>query len=253
MNRRLVFVDIERRARQQVLLQRPGERLLVYHGAACGVDQIRRPLHACQRAFVDQVACLGHQGNVQRHHVRRIEQPIERDRRGVRQIDLTLLGIHHAHPERRRPRRDGTADPSDAHQPELLASELGAEQEIEGPSLPVAASQQALAFRQPPRDGQNQRPREVGDRLGQHIGRMSDEHATRLRILDIDVVVPDGDVRHDLQIRCGIDHAAVDRVGQQGDDRVLVGDTRAKLRGRHPFVARMHVDIGFRLELLDDR
>ena len=83
MHRRLVLVDVERRAGEQVLLQRPRQRLLVDDRAARRVDEIRRALHARQRALVDQMPRLRRQRHVQRDDVRRDQQAIERHRLGA--------------------------------------------------------------------------------------------------------------------------------------------------------------------------
>ena len=74
----LVLVDIERRAGNQPLLERPDERRFVDHRAARGVDEIRRPLHARKRLPVDEMPGLGRQVHVERDDVRRIQQAIER-------------------------------------------------------------------------------------------------------------------------------------------------------------------------------
>ena len=99
--------------------------------------------------------------------------------------------VRDLHPECRRARRDGAADAADADQPELLAAQLRAEHEVERPAFPLAAPHQPLAFRQAPRDREDQRPGEVGHRLGQHIRRVGDDDAARPRVGNVDVVVAD--------------------------------------------------------------
>ena len=87
-----------------------------------------------------------------------------------------------AHAERLRARRHGAPDPSQPHQPELLATQLGAEHEVERPPLPRACADDPLALRQAPGDREDQRPREIGHRLGEHVGRIRDDHAARARV-----------------------------------------------------------------------
>ena len=65
MDDRLLLVHIERGPRDQSLLQRPGQRLLVDHGTARRIDQVRRALHMGQRAPVDQMPGLGRERNME--------------------------------------------------------------------------------------------------------------------------------------------------------------------------------------------
>ena len=56
------------------------------------------------------------------------------------------FGEDRRHAERRRLGRDGAADPAAADDPELLAAQLGAEHEVERPSLPSAGANQPVPF-----------------------------------------------------------------------------------------------------------
>ena len=127
--------------------------------------------------------------------------------------------------------------------PSCLPRSSDAEHEVERPALPLAPAHQALAFRQPPRDRQDQRPGEIGDRLGQHVRRVGDDDAARPRVGDVDVVVADGDVRDRLQRRRGVDDGPVDRVGEQADERVLAGHPRSQLVGRNRALAGVQIDV----------
>src|SRR5262245_12760062 len=124
-----VFIDVERRPGDEVLLKRPRQGGLVDHRAAGRVDQKRRALHARQRPLVDEVPRVGRQRHVQRNYVRCDEQAIERHRLG-RAIARSgchiaaACGERHAHPECGSARGDGSTDPSKADQPELFPAEL---------------------------------------------------------------------------------------------------------------------------------
>ena len=61
-------------------------------------------------------------------------------------------------------------DPAESDDAERLAAQLVAEHEVERPPLPGAASNQAIALADAARDVHDERPREIGGRLGQHIG-----------------------------------------------------------------------------------
>ena len=236
-----------------MVLQRPRERRFVDDRPACRVDQIGRALHPRQRFLVDQMTRLRQQGNVQRHDVGRVQQAIEGDVFGAGQVDIARLRVDDAHAEDGRPRGNGASDATDADEPELLPVQLGAEHEIERPAFPRAAADNALAFSKPARDGENQRPGEVGNRLGQHVGRVGDDDTARRRVSDVDVVEADRNIGDDLQLRRGVDHRAIDCVGQQRHERILVSDPRAELVRCNGRVAAIEIHAACRFELREDR
>ena len=115
---------------------------------------------------------------------------------------------------------------------ELLAGELHAGQEVERPSLPLAAPQQPIALDEPPRDREDQRPRELGDGFGEDAGRVRDDDPAGARRGDVDVVVADGDLTDDAQRRPRRVHQrAVDAIGQQADERIRAADAGAPFVG----------------------
>ena len=146
MDRRLVLVDVQRGAGKQVMLERPRQRAFVDDRPARCVDQVRRPLHPRQGFLVDEMPGLCRQRYVQRKHVGGHEKPIQRHRLQAGDFDASPRRIGDAHAEGRRPPRDRLRDPPDPDEPELLATKLGAEQEIERPALPVTASRQPVTF-----------------------------------------------------------------------------------------------------------
>ena len=150
MDGRLVLVDIQRRARDQVLLKRPRQSGFVDHRPPGCVDEIRGPLHPRQRTLVDQMPRLWRERHVQRDDVGRVQQPIQRHvfpgRVGGWQAVVTARRKDDAHAERRRPDGDCARDPAGADQAKLLPSELRPEHEVERPSLPLPAPHEALTF-----------------------------------------------------------------------------------------------------------
>jgi len=78
------------------------------------------------------------------------------------------------------------------------------------------------------------------------------DDAARQRVRDVDVVVADGDVRDDFQLGSCVDERAIDRIGEQADEGVLVSDARAQLGGRDCGIPRVEVDGRRRFELRDD-
>ena len=67
------------------------------------------------------------------------------------------------------------------------------------------------------RHGEQQRPGKVGRRVGEHAGRVGHDDAAARGRGDVDVVVADGDVGHDLQLGALGEERVVDPVGEQRD------------------------------------
>jgi len=69
MHHRLPLEDVERRAGNKALLQRPGKRAFVHDRATRCVDEIRRPFHPRERRPIDQMPGVVAQRYVQRDDV----------------------------------------------------------------------------------------------------------------------------------------------------------------------------------------
>ena len=233
MDRRLVLVDVQRGAGDDAILQGPGERRLIHHGSARRVDEKGIALHACERRLIDQVPRLRRERHVQRHDIRGREQPVERHRfslsrargRGTRHV-----GDPHA--EGGAASRHGTPEPAIPHDAELLAAQFGAQQEIKGPALPPAGADDAFGLAQPPRDGEDQREGEVRRGVGEHIGGVGDDNASRTCRRDVDVVVADRHVRDHAEVASRLDDGGIDGIDHHADQSLLAGDPA------HQFVAR---------------
>ena len=88
--------------------------------------------------------------------------------------------------------RDRLADAAHAEDAEGRAMHVGAGEHVVAPSAPFAAPQEMFALADAPRRGHHQSEAEVGRGLGQHAGRIADQHAARGAGGDVDVVVADG-------------------------------------------------------------
>ena len=109
----------------------------------------------------------------------------------------------------------------------------------------VRDAQQALALPQPPRDGEHERDREVGRRVGEHARRVREADAAAADGLDVDVVVADRDVGHDPQLLAGgVEERVVDAVVQHHDDRVRPADRGVELLRRERPVLLGDPDVG---------
>ena len=169
----------------------------------------------------------GGQRHVDRDDVRADEQFVERqlDRRAacaLRAAKTAFMPNAGALAATARPMRPRPMIPS------CLPRKLDAEHEVERPPLPAAAPHEPIAFGDPPRDGEDQRPRELGGRLGEHVGRVRDDDPARARRGDVDVVVADGDVGDDLQSGAGVEHVGRERIGQRRRSSPCLPASRAQ-------------------------
>src|SRR3954471_5346845 len=78
MDNGFAFVDVERGAGDQTLVERPGQRFFIHDRSACGVHQQGGALHAHQRLAVDQMMRVPAPRCVDRHDVRRHDQLVDR-------------------------------------------------------------------------------------------------------------------------------------------------------------------------------
>ena len=170
----------------------------------------RGRLHPRERSSIDQVARLGGQRRVKRDEVGAASSsssgtPDERE----------LCTTSMPKPSARA--RDRLPDPAPADDPERRAGEVGAEVARAGSHVrhsPVADRGGALGTIRRA-SAEQQREREVGGRVGQHVGRVADRDPARGRRLDVDVVGPDRHVRDRPQLRGGVEQRRVDAVGEQ--------------------------------------
>ena len=80
------------------------------------------------------------------------------------------------------------ADPAAADDPEGLAAQAGRAQG--GPVVPGPRPDRLVRRQQPPRQGQQEHDRVVGDLLRAVVGHVADDHAVAGRGIQVDVVVP---------------------------------------------------------------
>jgi hypothetical protein len=96
--------------------------------------------------------------------------------------------------------RDRLTDPSHSHNAHAAPSDGGAEELGWCPPGPLPATNQSVSFDNPPRGRQQQRPGEVGGRVGEHIWGIGDHDAPPLSRIQINVIVADGIVSQDFQL-----------------------------------------------------
>jgi hypothetical protein len=223
----LLFVDVQRRARDYPVLERPGERCFVHDRTARRVDEIRGSLHAGERGLVDQMPRLGRQRTMNADDVGRRQQPVDGDR--IAAGGSLHIRVHDAESECGGARSHRPADPAVADDSQLSPPQLHAEHEVEGPALPSAAAHEAVALRHAPRDVHDQRPGQVGSRLGEDIRRVGNDNASRARGVHIDVVEADCDVGDHFEAARRVHHLGRHHVREYRHDSFLVVQTRFEL------------------------
>ena len=94
-------------------------------------------------------------------------------------------------------------------------------QEIPLPRLPLACPRVAVGLDDPSGGRHEQRPGEISRGLREDVGRVRHDHAVSGRSRDVDVVEPDGHVRHDLEVGAGGEDFLVDGADDVADQRFL--------------------------------
>ncbi len=143
---------------------------------------------------------------------------MERDDVGLPQRVVQVVVAADAqdvHREARRAPRDRLADAAGADQRERRAVHVVAEPALRLPRAPLTAADGLVARHEVARRGEDQREREVGGGLGQHVGRDPDPDAAPHAELEVDVVGADGVVGDDAQPRRRVEQRRVDAVGEQ--------------------------------------
>jgi hypothetical protein len=122
--------------------------------------------------------------------------------------------------------------------------DVGSQQGRRAEGPPLAFSNEPIPLGDAPRGGHEQRPREVRGGLGQDAGRVADRDAAARARRDVDVVVPDGEVRDDLQAGPSrVEELVVDPLRRQREDAIDADDPAQELGPgrRHVFVPHVHV------------
>ena len=183
MDLRLALVDVECGARDQPLAERPRQRVFVDDRAARGVDENRRPLHPRQRALVDQVAGLRASRGTWSETMSDESRAARRARRATgpgrfgcsRPANTAVMPNAGALAATALPMRPPPMMPSCLPRSSMPSMKSSAQ------ALPGARPHQPIALADTPRDAEDQRPRELRDRLGEHVGRVGDDDAARAR------------------------------------------------------------------------
>ena len=255
----LVLEDVEAGALDDAVTQRLGQRALVHDGPAGRVDEVGVAAHLREALGRDQVVRLGRERAVQRDDIARAEQIVEAEER-CSQLRLELLvraappAVDDLHAECARPPCSGRADLTKADDAELLALQARAEHVVHVPAPLRAAADHALALAQPASDHEDQRHRDVGRRVREHAWRVRDQHAAGRTGSNVDVVVADGRVGDDAQLRAGgVEEGIVDLVVEERDDGVRACDRHVQLVDRQGRFLHVRVQLACLAQQLECR
>ena len=113
--------------------------------------------------------------------------------------------------------------------PSCLPASRRPEHELEAPALPPSGPHEPVPFGDSSRDVEDERPRDVGRRVGQDVRRVGDDDPARARRGDVDVVVADGDVRDDAEPVCVREQLGVHHVHEHRKQPLLALDAPEQL------------------------
>ena len=97
------------------------------------------------------------------------------------------------------PARDRLADPAHADDADLAVAQRADAERILL-RRPEAGAEIAVGLDEFAQRGDQEPHRDVGDLLGQHIGRIGDHDVVLARVFGVDMVVADAERRHDLEL-----------------------------------------------------
>ncbi len=222
---RLAVVDIEAGGRHLSAAQRGDQGKVVDQRAARGVGDdraVRQPGDAC---CIQPMPGFGAARRVQRQHVadcqERVFVVVEDGAAFQFRRQPGDVAVMHLHPERRPHPRQLPADPAHAEDAEPTAGDQRAQQLRRRPAVPLARSDQPLAFARPARRCQDQQHGAFGGGDAEHVGRVADRDVPRLRRCDVDMVVADAEGADHLDAgRQRLDQLAFELFRRRAQDRI---------------------------------
>ena len=202
MNPRLLLEHVKPRAEQPPLRQCRRHRLLVHHLSPGDVHKDRRPLHPSEALRGDQPPGLRGEGDAQHDEValreQRVEIPVRRPESGLlRRRDPATVAIEDLHGEAAGPASHRGADLPHSDDPQRLPGDGDPEEAPRVPPGPGPRANEPVGIRHLSRGGKEQGEPEVGRRVRQDVRRVADPDPAPGRPGHVDVVHPDGEVRHD--------------------------------------------------------
>ena len=130
--------------------------------------------------------------------------------------------IAHLHTKSGRASCHGLTDPAHADDTQRSAGDRRTQQLGRRPSGPLTAAHETVAFNHAACRRQDQCPRQIRRRIREHVRCIGDDNPLLPCGVDIDVVVADGIVGHNLETRGGDQDVGVDAIRQRDNrgDRI---------------------------------
>jgi hypothetical protein len=131
------------------------------------------------------------------------------------------VGIDHVEPEAAGPQTHRRSDPPRPHDPQGFPAQIAAQEKHRSPGAEAPPAQEPLRLREPAGGGEQERPGEVGDGVGQDPGRVADRDRPNGRGGEIDVVEADRHQGDPLERGSGVEETTIDGVGEKAEQAVF--------------------------------
>ena len=178
--------------------------------------------------------------------VGRGEQRLERRELDARHVAPGTRPGDDAHPEPLGAPGHRLPDRPESDETERGAVDVAAEQHIGFPDAlgsPCASAHEAVALGNASGRGEQQREGEVGRGFGEDARRVADRDAPRGRRVEIDVIDPHRNARHDAEARTALEERGIDAIGEQAEQSVAVARECGECLRRRRLTVRPHMEI----------
>ncbi len=203
----------------RAIAERIGQGIGIDHWTTGGIDEHRGRFHLRQFVASDQLVCFRRERAVEGHKIGTLQELIERGighpHLGGECLVLILVVGKDLHVEPAGPLGDFLADASQPDDAEGCMVDIPAKQEGWSPRFPVSGPNIVGRFHDAASSRHQQCPGHVGRCFSEHARRVAYQHAMGGGRIDIDVVVANGEVADHVELWLGIQHSAVDPVGNQ--------------------------------------
>jgi len=152
----------------------------------------------------------------------------------------------HAHPESLRAPRHRASDAAITEDAQGALPQVAPEEHGRRPAAELARPHHPLAFAHAPREREDQRPGQIGRRVGEHVRGIGHPDAAGGAGRDVDVVVSDSVIGDDAQPRGGLEQLLVHAVSPDRQQRRGLAHPPQQLAALHRLLRIVHVDLDAR-------
>ncbi len=234
MDKWFLFKNVQPRPGNFLRFQGMYQCRFIHDGPARGIDQECRRLHAKQFGRVKHLPGFAIERHVQGDKIGFSKQRVQIAIFRV-QLLLDVFGragpavVSHFHCKSGRAPRNSSTDAAESNDSQRLAPDIGSAKLIEIPTLPASGAHVLVGFHQPAGHGHHESPGKIRGGFIQHAGSVGNRDAAFGASRNINVVVADGNVRHDAKLRRGAQHVVSDTLRQQTHQAVFVFQAAEKL------------------------